>query len=211
MDHIEPGTRARPPSERETTVQHRRILTIAAGLTAIATLGVSPQLAAGAVPPTPQAGIDAQVWPVDALVAFPVNIPAPVVADPVPTTTPQPVPAAPAAQDTASIDIGTPAVATAEAVAPAVPAGSIRVEVAAADGASRSVSLQRADGTPVSGPVEVTGDPITFDDLEAGTYDLFVEHAADGGGTFLTRTVIDIDGDAAVARCDAETLDCTVD
>ena len=128
----------------------------------------------------------------------------PVVAEPAPTTSapaPTPVEAAPPA----------PVAEEAQVVEGPATTGSLTVEVAPASGASRQVSLRTAAGEPIAGPVTVDGGPITFADLTPGDHDLYVEHFADGGGTFLTRTPITIvAGSELLATCDAETLDCTV-
>ena len=128
----------------------------------------------------------------------------PVVAEPAPTTSaPAPVPVeapppAPVAEEAPVVD------------APAT-TGTLTVDVARASSATRQVSLRTEAGDPIAGPVTVDGGPITFADLTPGDHDLFVEHFADGGGTFLTRTPITIDaGSELLATCDAETLDCTV-
>jgi hypothetical protein len=128
----------------------------------------------------------------------------PVVADPAPTAdAPAPI-----------VETAPPAPAPEEVPVVEEPAttGTLTVEVAAAPGATRQVSLRTAAGDHVAGPVVVDGTPITFADIPAGDHDLFVEHFADGGGTFLTRTPITIAaGSDLLATCDAETLDCTVD
>ena len=128
----------------------------------------------------------------------------PVVAEPAPATSApeplavEPTPPAPAGEE---VPVAEEPAAT----------GTLRVDVAAASGATRYVSLRTAAGDVVSGPVTVDGSPITFADLAPGDHDLFVEHFADGGGTFLTRTPLTIAaGSDLVATCDAETLDCTL-
>lgn len=86
---------------------------------------------------------------------------------------------------------------------------TVTVQVDPAPGATRLVSIRTAAGAPVA-TVTVTGEPLVFE-LEEGTFDLFVEHLWDGGGTFLTRTPITTTaGRALTVACDADSLDCTV-
>jgi hypothetical protein len=88
--------------------------------------------------------------------------------------------------------------------------GSITVHVGTVDGATRSVSLQTPEGDPVGDRATVTGAPISFDDLAPGTYELFVEQVADGGGTFLTRTVLTVAaGEDRAVSCHGESLECS--
>ena len=88
--------------------------------------------------------------------------------------------------------------------------GTIHVDVAEVDGATRSVTLVTSDGTTVRGPVTVEGTLITFSDVTAGAYAIHVEELSDGGGTFMTRTVLEVDGGESVVNCDPGTLDCEV-
>ena len=127
---------------------------------------------------------------VEAAVEAPVVVPAPPI-----------VPAAPAA----------PAPRVAEPAAPAArTTGSITVHVGTADGATRTVSLQTPDGDAVGERTTVTGDPISFADLGPGTYEVFVEQVADGGGTFLTRTVVTVAaGEDRAVTCHGESLECS--
>lgn len=149
----------------------------------------------------------APATPAPAPVEAPQVTPAPpVLAEPAPTTS-APAPAA------VAVEPASPAPATEEVPVVEEPAGTgtLTVEVAAASGATRYVSLRTATGDLVAGPVTVDGEPITFADLAPGAHDLFVEHFADGGGTFLTRTPMTIvAGSDLLATCDAETLDCTL-
>ena len=114
---------------------------------------------------------------------------------PVPTTTAAPAPPPPAPPTT---------------TAPQRTTGSITVELAAADDADRSVSLKTTAGKVIAGPVTATGDPIVFDDLAPGTYDVQVDQVHDDGATTATRTTVTIEaGEDAVLRCDSDTLDCS--
>ena len=125
--------------------------------------------------------------------------PTPVAAEEVPDVTPEPAPdPAPAPAPTPDEE---PAVAS---------TGTIHVDITTTEGATRTVSLRSADGTLVAGPVAVEGTPITFGGLDDGTYDVLAEQRFDGGGTFVTRTVVDVAGGETTLTCDAETLDCTV-
>ena len=189
----------------------RRSLTLAAALVFVATTGTGTGLAVAAVDDgaTP-ARVVAEVWPVDALDAFVVTPATP--ADVVPATVApiEPVPEAPA-----PVTPEPAPVASAETAAPIAPettvtSGRLRVEVSAIGGASRWVTLRSSDGAVVGTPVEVTGAPITFDGLDSGDHQLFVEQRTESSGAFLSRTIVSIAGDSRVARCDHETLDCTV-
>ena len=128
----------------------------------------------------------------------------------VPTTTTEP---APTTTEGAALAVAAP-VDPAPSPEPeqSAPAstGTIRVTVEPTEGASRSVTLQQSDGRVIAAQVPVTGDPIVFDGLAAGSYDLFVEQDYDDGATFLTRTPVVVDGDDIAVTCDAETLDCTI-
>ena len=147
---------------------------------------------------------------------------APTTSAPVPVETPQVAPAPPVAAEPGptttapapvAVEANPPAPVAEEAPVVEAPAttGNLTVEVGAASGATRQVSLRTTAGDLVGGPVTADGNPITFSDLAPGDHDLFVEHFADGGGTFLTRTPITIAaGSELLATCDAETLDCTV-
>lgn len=133
---------------------------------------------------------------------------APVVAEPAPSA-PEPVAVEPTPPAPAADEV--PVAEEVPVVEEAAATGTLRVDVAAASGATRYVSLRTVAGDVVAGPVTVDGSPITFADLTPGDHDLFVEHFADGGGTFLTRTPLTIAaGSDLVATCDAETLDCTL-
>ncbi len=136
-------------------------------------------------------------------------------AEPVTTTIPTPEPAP--TTTTTTEPTPTTAVESAAVAAPADPEptaparqGSIQVRVNPTEGASRSVTLQTADGAVVAARVPVTGDPVVFDGLDAGAYDLFVEQDYDDGATFLTRTPITVHGDDTAVSCDDETLDCSI-
>lgn len=209
-------------------------LTIAAGLAIGLSFSIAPQLVAGSTsagstdagevvseaPATFVSSVDDQVWPID-LHPTALSTPAPRTEAAV---APEPAAAASAAPDVQVTPAPAPAPEpmVVEAAAPVTPAaapaveedmtstGTIHVHVATTEGASRSVSLKTADGALVGGPVAVDGSRITFSDLADGTYDLFVEQTADGGGTFLTRTTLVASGDEIVVTCDAESLDCTV-
>ena len=201
-------------------------LSIAAGLALGLAVCTAPQWISGAsaddgtapVAPEPTriVSVEDQLWPVDLHELTPATTAPPAVAPvapaaevdgaPVVQVTPEPAPApAPAPEPAATTE---PAPAPAEA--DAVTTGTVHVDVAAVDGASRSVSLKSVDGALVGGPVPVDGTRITFSDLADGTYDLVVEQVADGGGVLLTRTTVTVSGNELVASCDADTLDCTV-
>jgi hypothetical protein len=131
--------------------------------------------------------------------AAPVPAPHPVVAESPPAPAPPVVPAPPAVAQTPE---------------PAAPAarttGSLTVHVSTAEGATRTVSLQTPAGDAIGERTTVTGAPITFADLAPGTYELFVEHLADGGGTFLTRTVLTVAaGEDRAVSCHDESLECS--
>ena len=116
--------------------------------------------------------------------------------------------APPAPQTASPAPPAPPSAAPARAEEPTTAA--ITVRVAARDGATRTVSLQTPAGDPVGERVTVTGAPVSFEDLAPGTYELFVEQVADGGGAFLTRTIVTVEaGEHAVLSCDPESLDCT--
>ncbi|MGK2930464.1 MAG: hypothetical protein ACSLFO_12910, partial [Acidimicrobiales bacterium] len=75
----------------------------------------------------------------------------------------------------------------------------------------RTLTLRAADGSLIAGPVTIDGHRITFDGLGDGTYDVLAEQFFDGGGTSVTRTIIDISGGGeTIVACHPETLDCTV-
>lgn len=207
-------------------------LTIAAGLAIGLSFSVAPQLVAGATsagstgsgeavtdaPATLVSSVDDQVWAIDLHAAAPPT-PGPRTA---PIVAPETEDAVSDAPDVQVTPTPAPEPTLVEAPAPVTPApapvveetvtntGTIHVDVATTEGASRSVSLETADGSLVGGPVAVDGSRITFSDVADGTYDLFVEQTADGGGTFLTRTTLVVAGDDIVVTCDAESLDCTV-
>ncbi len=130
--------------------------------------------------------------------------------EPGPTTTITPEPTPTTVVEAAAM--AAPADPEPTAPEPAAPEspGTIRVTVGPTQGASRSVTLQTVDGTVVASRVPVTGDPIVFDGLDAGDYDLFVEQYYDDGATFLTRTPIAVDGDDTTVACDDETLECSI-
>ena len=166
---------------------------------------------AGPAAPVVAAAIEVELPETAAPVELPV-VPAaeaPVPEPPAPAAVPAapvvvPVPAAPEAAPAAPAE--TPAAAPAETRS----TGTITVQVSTADGATRTVSLQTPSGDPVGERTTVTGDPITFADLAPGTYELFVEQVADGGGTFLTRTIITVGaGQDHVVSCHAESLECS--
>ena len=141
-------------------------------------------------------------------VAAPAEVEVPEVpAAPVPVAVVVEAPAAPAPP----VLTAPPAVAA--AAEPAAPeartTGSITVHVGTAEGATRTVSLQTPTGDAVGERTTVTGAPITFADLAPGTYELFVEHLAVGGGTFLTRTVLTVAaGEDRAVSCHGESLEC---
>lgn len=131
-----------------------------------------------------------------------------------PAPAPSPVPAPHVADGPASGPVEAleaPSVeASVEAPVPDA-SGALTVHVAPVEGATRLVTLRRADGTPVAGSLTVTDGPVKIGDLGAGGYELLVEHFANGGGAFVTRTPITIAAGADVhATCHTESLDCAV-
>jgi hypothetical protein len=93
--------------------------------------------------------------------------------------------------------------------------GSVTVHVAPVEGATRSVSISNAEGRRAGGPATVDGPAnvhtaIHFVDLPAGTYDVFAEQIHDGGGSFLTRTPVEVSGDRVTVRCTGDDLGCAV-
>ena len=119
-------------------------------------------------------------------------------------------PAVPVAPATPPASPAAPVAAADEGADDVSDTGSITVHVSTRDGATRSVSLQTSGWEPVGDRTTVTGAPVTFDDLEPGTYELFVEQVADEGGSMLTRTVLTVTaGEDVVVTCDADSLDCT--
>lgn len=208
-------------------------LTIAAGVAIGLSFGVTPQLVAGSTDsgvtetgsPAGAASVDEDVWPTDLHPATPTTVTA-VAAEEAPAATTD-LEAEVATVDSPEVQVApTPAPAPEPAPAPVAPApttppepvveedmksnGTIHVDVATTEGAHRSVSLETADGSLVGGPVAVDGSRITFSDVPDGTYDLFVEQTADGGGVFVTRTTLVASGGEIVVTCDADSLDCTV-
>lgn len=216
---------------------HRRTgtrLTIAAGVAIGLSFSIAPQWVSGSTDTTDAGSddarpaavqIDDQVWPIDLHETTPAPAAAPEPAETEPAETaveavaPAPVPPAPVAAPTPppapAPDAPAPAAPAPEAPAPEAPAvviaaGTVHVDVAPAAGTTRSVSLKSADGSVVGGPVTVDGNRITFADVADGSYDLYVEELADEGGTYLTRTTLQVSGGELVVSCDAETLDCAV-
>lgn len=211
-----PGHIGWPTLEAEHLLVDRpaRLLASSA-LAAVTALGITPQIA-GAASGDGTWPID--MWPMDvagpfATTATPdtpetVTIETVVTIEKAETTVPvEPAPSAPDVTPVAPAPNPAPAPSPAPALASSA---TLHVEVATTDGATRTVSLRTAAGELAGGPVTVDGSTISFTDLAPGTYDLFVEEFADGGGTFLTRTPLDLGaGDERVARCDPDSLDCT--
>ena len=216
MDHV-----SHPRRLALATVVLGATLGLAAPQWVSATPGPSASDAASTVPAR-AVSADAAAGPaVDALpvsdVAVAVRLPAPAVAEVAPPAAAAVHVAAPPAPVEVPVEL--PAVVTAPpAEPPAAPAdqddeattGSLTVHVATQDGTTRTVWLQTPDRQPVGEPAAVTGDPVSFTDLEPGGYELFVEQVADEGGSMITRTVVTVGaGEDVVVSCDAETLDCT--
>ena len=133
-----------------------------------------------------------------------------------PTTTTAPAvtttvaPAVAPAPPTTAAPAPRPAPAPAPAPAPEPTTGSITVEVATADGADRYVTLLTAEGEVLADRVPVTGDPIVFDDLQPGSYEVRVEEVRHTGGDRVTKTVVTVDaGEDVVLRCHPDSLDCS--
>lgn len=193
---------------------------LTAVLTATLTVGTSIAVApAGASTGdtdgrSPIAAVGQHLWPVDAL-----DLPTVLVAaarEPIdaatsplapvdvaaPPATPEPAPTTPAPTTPAPVQAEEAAVTT---------TGTIHVDATTTEGATRTVSLRSAGGSLVAGPVTIDGNRITFGGLDDGTYDVLTEQFFDGGGTFVTRTIIDVAGGGeTVVACHPETLDCTV-
>ncbi|MGK2928820.1 MAG: hypothetical protein ACSLFO_04510 [Acidimicrobiales bacterium] len=178
---------------------------------------------------SPIAAVGQHLWPVDALDVPTVLVAAasePIDAATSPLTpvdvaathaTPEPAYTTPvtATPDPATPAPTTPAPTTPPPVLAEEPAvmitGTIHVDATATEGAARTVTLRSADGSLVAGPVTIDGNRITFEGLDDGTYDVLAEQFFDGGGTFVTRTIIDVAGGGeTVVACHPETLDCTV-
>lgn len=91
---------------------------------------------------------------------------------------------------------------------------TLRIEVPAPAAATRTVTVRSADDTILAGPFPADGRAIEVHDLAAGDVDIYVEDRAtdDGGGSTLARTPATLTaGRTHVARCDGESLECTVD